>query len=146
MLRGGAALATVFLCSVLVLTKKDPERCGQDVIIRVRDLIQKAPKLKWLDTRLYTPSTADSQPNCIASNLNCFAAEANVLHKEWEKVGEEMQDELEKMLQTLATSVNKIVSPDSTCLQCELLQEKNAETFLSELLSTLQSVQSRFCH
>ncbi|XP_044057491.1 interleukin 15, like isoform X5 [Siniperca chuatsi] len=64
MLRGRRALVSVYLCFVCLLSltaQPAAKPCTQDIIKRVKFLIIKAPDLKWLHCRLYTPTIDDFQ-------------------------------------------------------------------------------------
>ncbi|XP_067363222.1 interleukin 15, like isoform X2 [Channa argus] len=146
MLRGTPSLVSVFLCFVClhILTPHPAtRRCTQDTIRRVNVLIEKAPSLTWLNTRLYTPKSTDHE-KCPSSTLKCFAAEVKVLTEEWMEVVENFPRlKLDKMLYTLASTFKQA---ESDCPECELLQEENAENFLNCLLSTLQCMNSLYCN
>ncbi|XP_070761987.1 interleukin 15, like isoform X2 [Enoplosus armatus] len=146
MLRGRLALVTVCLCLVclrlvclLALPAQPATRlCTQDLIKKVNRLIRRAPSLKWLDCRLYTP-TVDDYQNCPSSTLKCFADELKVLVEEWETAqGVRLNTELEKLALLLFNQT------ESECRQCELLQEENAERFLRGLHSTLEMMNSQY--
>ncbi|KAK2846550.1 hypothetical protein Q5P01_009549 [Channa striata] len=145
MLRGTLSLVSVFLCFVrlLALTRHPVDRrCTHDLIPRVQTLIARARTLKGLDSRLYTPNITDHEQKCPSSALKCFAAEVQVLTAEWEEFGVRQDLHVDKLLRSLA---KKFKQAESNCLQCELLQEENAEKFLNCLLSTLQQMNSLYC-
>lgn len=139
MLRGRAALASVFLCSVCVLALRQParrSRCSTDLIRRVEVLQQNVTHQEWLDCSLYTPSIADVQ-NCPRSALTCFAAEVNVLTKELVDSGMKYISKLQisSGLERLAKQSYKT---GSACPPCESFMEKNVTMFLKDLLLTLK--------
>lgn len=139
MLRRGPGLANVLLYLVCLptLTPKPLPRqtCSRDSIRQVDSLIQQAPDW-WLDTKLYTP-TKDDFKNCPSSTMNCFAAEIEVLLEEWTLLY--TYRKLSTALKRIGKSRNQT---ESQCLQCERLQEENAETFLQGLRDTLELVNS----
>lgn len=132
-------LASVLLCLVCLPTltpRPAPKRiCSKDTIRQVDSLIGDAPDW-WLDTKLYTP-TKDDYKNCPRSTMNCFAAEMEVLLEEWTL--HRTYFRLSGALRKLGRSLNQT---DSQCLQCERLQEENAETFLQGLREALEHVNS----
>ncbi|XP_047449258.1 interleukin 15, like isoform X3 [Mugil cephalus] len=128
MLRGRSALVGVFLCYVCLLVA-EPEirspRCSEDIIRRLRALINGAPEKK-----------------CPSTTLKCFADEVKVLCEEWEVSNRKSRRNLNTMLQKLASAFNQT---ETDCRQCELLEEQSAEKFLNALLSTIEAINEKYC-
>uniref|UniRef100_A0A1A8EKJ1 Interleukin n=1 Tax=Nothobranchius korthausae TaxID=1143690 RepID=A0A1A8EKJ1_9TELE len=143
MLRARSALATVFLCSLCLFAVGAP-RCSKDLVTQVQALQKTTLKQELLNSSLYTPSITYYQ-NCPRVAFKCFAEEVNVLIKELEVNGQTVphSEKVGPLLQTLACGF-----PDQQQLacQCELLQEKNATEFLSELLRTIEMMNTEFCN
>ncbi|XP_047449256.1 interleukin 15, like isoform X2 [Mugil cephalus] len=144
MLRGRSALVGVFLCYVCLLVA-EPEirspRCSEDIIRRLRALINGAPEKNWLACRLYTPTFPDYE-KCPSTTLKCFADEVKVLCEEWEVSNRKSRRNLNTMLQKLASAFNQT---ETDCRQCELLEEQSAEKFLNALLSTIEAINEKYC-
>ncbi|XP_034403936.1 interleukin 15, like isoform X2 [Cyclopterus lumpus] len=90
--RGRSASANVHLgliCLLLLLLPPRPAArlCTQDLLLRVRNLIKKAPQQKELCSRLYTPSVLDYEKKTLGSTLKCFGEEIKVLLDEWATAG-----------------------------------------------------------
>uniref|UniRef100_A0A1A8NDQ6 Interleukin n=1 Tax=Nothobranchius rachovii TaxID=451742 RepID=A0A1A8NDQ6_9TELE len=142
MLRARSALATVFLWS-LCLVAVGAARCSKDLGSRVQALRNITLKQELLNSSLYTPSITYYQQNCPRVAFECFAEEVKVLIKELEVNGQKVPGKVGRMLQTLAREFPDQQRP---ACQCELLQEKNATEFLSELLRTVEMMNTEFCN
>uniref|UniRef100_A0A665U7R4 Interleukin n=1 Tax=Echeneis naucrates TaxID=173247 RepID=A0A665U7R4_ECHNA len=146
MVTGRQTLVVVFMCFVCLPSLKQQEAddriCTQDIVKTVQQLILKAPGMKWLESRLYTPTITDYK-KCPSSTVKCFAAEIKVLTEEWKIFNPEFKKfKLNLLLGELATLFNKT---EVECPQCELLKEQDAEKFLRYLLSTLQAINTEYC-
>ncbi|XP_046719648.1 interleukin 15, like isoform X4 [Silurus meridionalis] len=75
------------------------------------------------------------QQNCSRSTLNCFAEEMIVLVQETE-TNTELPIRLKKLIRHLNDKM-------TSCPQCEVYKEEKAATFLSTLLTILQSMCSK---
>ncbi|XP_072249015.1 interleukin 15, like [Leuresthes tenuis] len=143
MLRGGSALVSVVVFSVCLLAVPLQKPCSQDIILRVKLLRDKAAAERLMDCRLYTPTIQDYE-NCPVSTLKCYAAEIQVLTEELELSGLKrfLTRKVNVQLKKLASLINQ---KESECRQCELFTENNVTTFLADLLSTLNMVNSQYC-
>ncbi|KAM4565942.1 interleukin 15, like isoform 2-T2 [Odontesthes bonariensis] len=143
MLRGGSAPVSVLVFSVCLLTvtlqAASRRRCSQDIILRVR-LLNNATAETPMDCTLYTPTIQDYE-NCPITTLKCYAAEIKVLTEELALSGLKHFLNLNVKLEKLAT----LFKQESGCRQCEVLTEKNATTFLTNLLWTLKTVNAQYC-
>ncbi|XP_043976703.1 interleukin 15, like [Gambusia affinis] len=145
MLRGGPALATVFLCSVCLLAapiqSRQKELCSLDRIKKVMSLNKALPT--QMDVSLYTPSVKDYQQKCPSAAMSCFADELSVLCEEMKVSGLSCtQQRLILSLRKLAEKLNK---SESRCRQCELHPEESPKVFLGVLLEVLQQINAENC-
>ncbi|XP_024118801.1 interleukin 15, like isoform X2 [Oryzias melastigma] len=131
MLRGGPAVLGVFL---LVSTSLAVP-CPRSIITRVETLMTENLLQNCSDSTLYTPSSLDFK-RCPGTTLACFAAELKVLTDELRISG---CKDFSKSVQRLET-LSKRYKGETDCLQCEFLEEKSIDRFLSSLLSTLQQI------
>uniref|UniRef100_A0A1A7XU87 Interleukin 15, like n=1 Tax=Iconisemion striatum TaxID=60296 RepID=A0A1A7XU87_9TELE len=136
MLRARSALATVFLCS-LCLSAVQAARCSKDLVVRVQTLRNITLKQQLLNSNLYTPSIEYYQ-KCPRLAFKCFAEELSVLIKELDIHDRIVYPSL------LRLACGFPDQPQQTCL-CEILPEKNATEFLSDLQRTIEMMNTDFC-
>uniref|UniRef100_A0A087XZ73 Interleukin n=2 Tax=Poecilia TaxID=8080 RepID=A0A087XZ73_POEFO len=144
MLRGGPALATVFLCSVCLLAAPTPSRrnklCSLGRIDKVKSLNDSLPT--QMDLSLYTPSVEDYK-KCPTAALSCFADELSVLCEEM--MVSSLNCTEPKLSQSLRKLAKKFKKSESDCRLCELHLEKSPKDFLIVLLNVLQWINSENC-
>ncbi|XP_035536635.1 interleukin 15, like isoform X2 [Morone saxatilis] len=142
--RGRLALVSVCLCLVclIVLMPQAAARfCTRDSIQKIEHLIGKAPEMKGLNCRLYTP-TIDHYKKCPSATMKCFAGEMNVLLDEWE-ITDVYLIKLKTSLKTLADRLNKTQS--GCTIHCELFEMAEPEIFLNILRETLLLMNTLHC-
>ncbi|RVE65256.1 hypothetical protein OJAV_G00134410 [Oryzias javanicus] len=135
MLRGVPAVLGVFL----LVSSSLAVPCPGSVIVRVETLRNDSCLQNCSDSTLYTPDNLDFEQRCPRTTLACFAAELKVLTDELSISGCSSFSRIAQRLETLS----KRYEAEEDCLQCELLQEKSVDRFLSSLLSTLQQICSK---
>ncbi|XP_046719645.1 interleukin 15, like isoform X1 [Silurus meridionalis] len=134
----------LFYFGAMVLRQVKCE-CSMETIRHVQLFMGNLSKGAVNDSKLYTPTLSNYwmlqgvvfslQQNCSRSTLNCFAEEMIVLVQETE-TNTELPIRLKKLIRHLNDKM-------TSCPQCEVYKEEKAATFLSTLLTILQSMCSK---
>ncbi|KAK7156333.1 hypothetical protein R3I94_006421 [Phoxinus phoxinus] len=127
---------SLFLYLLIMLTRqiKCVSICSRESVEMVEKIAGELRKVEN-DCMLYTPTLAVADyENCSKSTLMCFALELDVLFVEIQSVAKLPQ----KLLRLLNSLKHKLQDKMKSCPDCEIYQERRAETFLEELQNFLQ--------
>uniref|UniRef100_A0A3B1ITT9 Interleukin n=1 Tax=Astyanax mexicanus TaxID=7994 RepID=A0A3B1ITT9_ASTMX len=127
----------LYLVAVILRQARCNLPCTKETVEEVENLLENLPKMKVYDCKLYTPTVSDFT-NCSKSMLECFVKETNVLSAE-------IKENLQKLRRMLGNLIRRMQDKRPPCPVCEVYKEEKAETFLKNLVETLQKMNSLSC-